>query len=380
MTSLLAILSATLFVLQVAGCVLVILRFLRTSGATAEDEHPPLTVLRPVCGADEDLARTLDSTFSAPPAQLDVVFCVASETDPAIPVVREVMARHPDTPARLLIGESRISRNPKLNNLMKGWQAARQPWIAMIDSNVLLPPDYPRQLFGRWDDKTGLVTSPPSGIEPEGLAGTLECAFLNSYQGRWQLAADELGRGFAQGKVLLWHRSLLDSAGGPAALGRNLAEDVAATHAVRAADKHVRVVSRPFAQPIGHRTLREVWDRQVRWARVRREGFPALFTLEPLTGGLVPFLCALALVGLGALSPAGIAAGVLTWYGAEWVTARVAGWPSAPRDVPIWVLRDVAIPFVWCASLASRGFVWRGNDMSPGKLSNGAQKDGEILQ
>lgn len=379
MGTFLAIFLVSLLSLQFAACALVLIRFHRLPRCTEQAAFPPLTVLRPVCGLEPDLERTLATSFSPQSGDCEVLFCVASATDPAVPVVRDLIARHPETPARLLIGDAPISDNPKLNNLAKGWEAARYGWIAMIDSNVLLPPDFKAQLFARWDGDTGLVTSPPAGVEPSGLAAALECAFLNTYQDRWQLAADATGQGFAQGKVLMWDRGLLDAAGGPVALGRNLAEDVAATRVVRSSGRRVRVVARPFAQPIGHRRLREVWDRQVRWARVRREGFPALFALEPLTGGLVPMLAALALVWLGALSPAAVGLGVLVWYGAEWLTARAAGWPSAPRDVMAWVLRDIAIPLVWAASFMSRGFVWRGNAMAPGLLhANGSRPDAEV--
>ncbi len=34
------------------------------------------------------------------------------------------MARHPEIKASLLIGDDRVSANPKLNNCVKGWRAA----------------------------------------------------------------------------------------------------------------------------------------------------------------------------------------------------------------------------------------------------------------
>ena len=39
----------------------------------------------------------------------------------------------------------------------------------------------------------------------------VEAGFLNTYQARWQLAADSAGFGFAQGKSMLWRRDLLDA-------------------------------------------------------------------------------------------------------------------------------------------------------------------------
>jgi ceramide glucosyltransferase len=35
----------------------------------------------------------------------------------------------------------------------------------------------------------------------------------------------------------------------------------------------VRLVDRPFPQPLGYRSAADVWRRQLRWARLRRASF-----------------------------------------------------------------------------------------------------------
>lgn len=82
--------------------------------------------------------------------------------------------------------------------------------------------------------------------------------FLNTYQARWQYMVDSFGRGFAQGKTMLWRRAELERAGGIEALGSEVAEDAAATKIVRSAGLKVRLVDRPLAQPLGHRSANEV--------------------------------------------------------------------------------------------------------------------------
>ena len=61
-------------------------------------------------------------------------------------------------------------------------------------------------MLAAWQPGTGLVSSPPVGSAPAGLWAELECAFLNTYQVRWQCFADSIGLGFAQGKTMLWRR------------------------------------------------------------------------------------------------------------------------------------------------------------------------------
>ncbi len=113
-----------------------------------------------------------------------------------------------------------------------------------------------------------LLAAPRLG--PTELWAELECAFLNTYQARWQCFADFIGLGFAQGKAMLWRRELLDEAGGIEALADEVAEDAAATKIVRAQRLRVRLVTAPFAQPLGCRSVFDVWRRQLRWARLRR--------------------------------------------------------------------------------------------------------------
>jgi ceramide glucosyltransferase len=275
------------------------------------------------------------------------------------------MAEHPTrAAARLLIGDDHVSPNPKLNNLVKGWNAARHPWIIIADSNVLMPPDYIQRLFACWRADTGLVASPPIGCRPDGLWAEVECAFLNTYQARWQYIVDTFGFGFAQGKTMLWRRAELEAAGGIKALGREVAEDAAATKAVRDAGLKVRLVDRAFAQPLGRRSAAEVWNRQLRWARLRRASFLLYFLPEVLCGAILPMILVAYLASAFHWPPALCVAGFATiWYGAEMALALAAGW-HVPALYPFYgLLRDLLLPALFVGALRGNDFVWRGNEM-----------------
>jgi ceramide glucosyltransferase len=281
-----------------------------------------------------------------------------------VALLRRLMAKHAHVPARLLVGNDAISGNPKLNNFAKGWTAASHEWIVVSDSNALLPRDCIQRLLARWDFRTGLVCSPPVGAHPIGIWAELECAFLNTYQARWQCFADAIGFGFAQGKTMLWRRDFLDEAGGVRALAAELAEDAAATKLVRHAGLHVRLVNAPFAQPLGERTASEVWNRQLRWSRLRRDAFKAYFALEILSGG-APALLAGGVVAAAAgwPLPAALIALATLWYGAEAVLAYAAGWYLTRRSPLLWLARDSMLPVLWTISWLGNAFVWRGHEM-----------------
>ncbi len=329
----------------------------------APADAPAVSLVRPVCGIENHIEATLASAFRLDYPRYEIVFCVALAHDPVVPTVRRLMAAHPGVPARLLIGNEKISDNPKLNNVYKGWRDTARDWIVLADSNVFMPPDYIQRLLAAWRPDTGLVCSPPVGCRPDGFWAELECAFLNTYQARFQYTADTLGLGFAQGKSMLWRRAILEPEGGIRALASELAEDAAATKVVRRAGLRVRLVDAPFEQPLGRRSAAEVWRRQVRWARLRRTSFKACFMPEILAGGLWPLLAAIFAVAQSDLPLAGVPALAAVWYGCEAALAWAAGWHLTARSPLAWALRDLLLPAIWLNGWLGSAFVWRGNQM-----------------
>ncbi len=349
---------------QITSIAIAIAR-LRRKTPPQRGEYPPVSVVRPLCGIDNYAADTLRSTFELDYPRCEILFCIADATDPVLPLVKGLIAAYPAIGARLLIGDDRVSANPKLNNVVKGWRAASHDWIIIADSNVLMPRDYIQRLFASWRADSGLVASPPIGSHPRGFWAEIECAFLNTYQARWQYIVDSFGRGFAQGKTMLWRRADLECAGGIAALGQEVAEDAAATKIVRGAGLKVRLVDRPLAQPLGRRSGSEVWNRQLRWARLRRASFFAYFLPEILSGGVLPMICAAVLArGFGWPILPVTSLFALFWYGSEMVLAAASGWYVSPLHPLYGLVRDLMLPALFVAALRGNRFVWRGNAMA----------------
>ena len=357
-----------------ASIAIAAVRLRRTAPDTlpSEPNLPPVSLVRPLCGIDNYAADTLASTFTLDYPDCEILFCVASANDPVVPLVKAMMTEHADAGAKLLIGDERVSSNPKLNNVLKGWRAASHDWIILADSNVLMPRDYIARLLASWRADTGLVASPPVGSRPDGLWAELECAFLNTYQARWQYIADTFGFGFAQGKTMLWRRADLERAGGIEALGKEVAEDAASTKIVRGAGRKVRLVDRPFTQPLGRRRAADVWHRQLRWARLRRASFFAYFLPEALSGGVPPML-ALAFIAptLGLPLALSVISFATVWYGAETLLAAIAGWHVSARYPLHCLARDFLLPVLFVGALRGDDFVWRGNEMQVERLRPG---------
>jgi len=361
-----AVLGIVIFTLQLASILAATWRCrARPRTLAVPKPAPAISIVRPLCGIEAFSEETLRSTFGLDYPDYEIIFCVQRGSDPVVPLVERIMAEHPEARARLLVGDDPISSNPKLNNCVKGWNAARHDWIILTDSNVLLPKDYIQTMLRPWDHKTGLVIAMPIGSRPQGFWAEVECAILNTFEARWMFAGEILGLGFAQGKNMLWRRDFLDNAGGIAALAAELAEDAAGSKIVAAAKLKIRFVDMPFEQPLGLRRAREVWSRQVRWARLRRVTFPGYFAPEPIAGAFVPLaLIGIAAYGFGWNPIAVVAAFAALMYGAEILLAYVAGWFVNWASPIAYIVRDLGFPAMWLTACLLDDFTWHGNSMS----------------
>ena len=154
---------------HLASLSIVLWRARKPAPQPAPADAPGVSVLRPVCGLENYLEETLASSFALGYPNYEIIFCIDAADDPALPLLHRLIKVNPTVCAQIRIGRDSVGANPKLNNLVKGWKAARYDWRIMADCNLLLPPDYIERLMERWAGKVGLVSSPPVGAQPQGI-------------------------------------------------------------------------------------------------------------------------------------------------------------------------------------------------------------------
>lgn len=351
--------SISLVGVHVGTCLMAGLRLRTGLSGRATDE--PKTVVISVAGLDDFETTTAMSALALAGPSVEILYCGYEETEPAVVALRRRLARSPMENVHILVGRSRKSRNPKLDNLEKAFDAVRTELVVFVDGNVRLPPDFAALLLDEWDDRSGAVSSPPLATSPMGFWAEVECAMLNTLFARYQVAAAVLGGGFVHGKVFMIRKSFLAARGGMRALDGEPIEDGAATRLVRAAGKTIRLTRRLFEQPLGVRRFRDVWHRNLRWAQQRRHCYPVVFILEPLITGipaLATMACASIWLGLPALPLT--AATAIAWYGSEAALARSLGWFWNVRFFVVAPARDALAIAVWLVAWFRTQYVWRG--------------------
>src|SRR5260221_10707094 len=97
---------------HLAGILIVLFRWRESNRAVPFALDRRVSILRPVCGMENNIEETLASTFTLSYPRYEILFCVASPSDPVIPLVERLMAANPAISARLLVGDDRASGNP----------------------------------------------------------------------------------------------------------------------------------------------------------------------------------------------------------------------------------------------------------------------------
>jgi len=92
-------------------------RRIRPTGRAPADP-PPVTVLKPLCGAEHALYDCLRSFCEQDHPRFQIVFGVSASDDPAIAVVRRLQREFPSRDLAIAIDSTQHGSSPKVSNLI----------------------------------------------------------------------------------------------------------------------------------------------------------------------------------------------------------------------------------------------------------------------
>ena len=322
---------------------------------------PPISILKPIKGADPGLEVCLESFFRLDYPRFELIFAVADSDDPAAAVVRALRARYPFVASQLVTTDVPLGANPKINNLAWPLALASYDCTLVSDAFVKVEPDYLRELVPRLRANVQVVSAAVRGEGGTGLGGCLEELHLNAYYLRYMLLARALGITVVFGPCMLFRRSVAEAFGGLASLDDRIAEDFVLGSLIRRHGGSIELSGRTLPYLIGPKSFRTFWQRHLRWCVIRKYNSPPGFWAEPL-GYSLPHSLLGAAVGF---SLAGSASTALQWGLATlvvWVLMDSAMmWANRSRFRPeIWLLREFLTPVLWAHGALSRHVVWKG--------------------
>jgi ceramide glucosyltransferase len=325
---------------------------------------PGISILKPLCGHDDDLEANLEHFAQLPYDDYELVLGVRSPSDTAYPVALACAARHPAR-VRVIVQRGEPGLNPKVNQLVTLAQAARHDILVVSDSNVQVRPGYLREIAAELaDERVGLVTHPVVGVGERRLGSLLDNLHLAGSVGAGMIGAKRVARkDFVVGKSMALRRRDLERLGGFEVVADVLAEDwVMGKLVPERLGKKVVMGRRAVLNISRERSVGEFLKRYQRWAVIHRQavGGP-VYTAQVL---LNPF--AVALVGC-AMNPT-----LATAYGAaafgtlkiayDLAALRVLRGERPPVQAVVAVpIKDLLLLLVWVHGLVRREIVWRNN-------------------
>jgi len=241
-----------------------------------------VSILKPVCGVDDDLEANLESFAHLRGVDYEVIVSIADPGDAARPIAERVARRHG---WKVVVGgdPSRERGNRKIARLIAAMPHARGEIIFISDSNVRVEPDDVARTVAAFDDAhTGCVSNLFTGAGAQSLGASIESLHLLSFVAPGAVTAAAAGVPCVVGKSMAIRRDVLTAIGGFEAFAGVLAEDQAIGLAVR--DAGCDVVLSPVAvrNVTMRRTLRRALDRQVRWNKIRYSFSKTMYGAELL--------------------------------------------------------------------------------------------------
>src|SRR4030088_698803 len=107
-------------------------RFFRAERSRVLPSYTPLvSVVKPLRGVDFASYENYASFCRQDYPEYEILFAVSEQTDPAVAVVRQLIADFPERQIRLLIGAEHVGVNGKVNSLALMAREARHEIIVM---------------------------------------------------------------------------------------------------------------------------------------------------------------------------------------------------------------------------------------------------------
>jgi ceramide glucosyltransferase len=340
-------------------------------GPSGSRSRPPVTVLKPLCGAEPGLHEHLRSFCQQNYPEFQLVFGVRDAGDPACAVVKRLAAEFPSVPIELVINPQLHGSNLKISNLINMLPYARHDILAMADSDAFVGADYLATVTAPLlDADVGLVTCIYRGTPTKGIWSRLGAMYINEWYVPSVLLAWLFGHeGYVSGQTVCLRRDTLDAIGGLRVLANHLADDHRLGEVVRGLG--LRIVLSPYVVDGEHHepNFDLLTRHELRWMRTIRVLRPRSFRLIFLTFSLP--LAVFGIIAAGAESSLSMTAWVL--FGITVLARLVLHFVHRLRDdrAPVsdlWLLpaRDLLICWVWCRSFFTSHVTWRGNEFDVG--------------
>ena len=321
---------------------------------------PPVTILKPLFGAEPETYECLRSFCRQDYSQYQVIFGVGDPQDPAVAVVRRLQKDFPDLDLVLAADCKEHGSNRKVNNLINMTTLARHDHLVISDSDVKVDPDYLTKLIPPLlDADVGIVTCGYRGVPRPGVWSLLGAMYINAWFMPSVRVAALMGyRSFAFGATIGIRRETLNKIGGFNSVSNQLADDYRLGELTRQLGLRTVLSEVEVDTFVEECTAADLVAHELRWRRTIRNLSPYGYVFSVVTLGL-PVTALQLLITQGAAPAAAIFSATALATTLIHFNARR---PGVSKAVLLLVpFRDLLHFGLWIWSFATRRVQW-GND------------------
>jgi ceramide glucosyltransferase len=339
--------------------------FLAQSPPVDLNFHPPISILKPLCGLDHDTYYHLASFCQQDYPQYEIIFGVQDVADPVIPIVQQIMQDFPAVTMRLVISDRIIGTNLKISNLANAQLEATHDILLIADSDIQVGPDYLINVVQPLSQPAvGVVTCMYRAIRQGGIAD-FEALGISTELAPTTLVSRQLtGMTFGIGATIVMRASVLAAIGGFKAVANYLHDDFHLGRMPANSGYPVVLSHYIVSHSLDTANLAELIQHQTRWNRGIRVSQPLGYAGQIFTFGTVASLLLL-------LTTAGSTFGwsilALTWTGrltmAWLVGVQVLQDPVVKKLFWLVPLSDLLRFSLWCYGFRGNHIKWRGRQL-----------------
>src|SRR5450631_4748405 len=329
----------------------------RSSSSSVPRDMPPVTILKPLCGAEEETYECLRSFCDQRYPKFQVVFGIADPADPAIAIAQQLQVEFPECDVQIVIDGRQHGSNRKVSNLINMFPFASHDFLVLSDSDVRVNSDYLSKVIEPLrESDVGIVTCAYRGASRRGFWSLLGSIFINEWFMPSVRVAEMIGAScFAFGATIAIRRDVLNRVGGLAAIADQLADDYRLGELTRRLGLRTVLSTVVVEVAVAERSFSDLVGHELRWLRTIR-------AIKPLAYGFcfITFTIPVALVGAllarGTPAISMLAATVLA-RGLLHVKTRQGSMPFVQSI--IFPFRDILSLGLWGWSFRTRHVNWR---------------------
>jgi ceramide glucosyltransferase len=337
---------------------------------------PPLTLLKPLHGADPGLESYLESFFTQDYQDYEILFCARETNDAGLATARRVAARHPNIPVKFLsTGGQPDYINDKVISMEKMETEAAHEILVISDSDVRVTPDYLRAVALPFaDSRVGAMCCLYRGVAAEGgLWARLEAVGMSVEMSSGVLAARAMeGMQFTLGPTMAFRRQTIRCMGGFRVTADYCADDFVLGSETHKLGQTVILSHHAIDHMVLHSNFAGSLKHQVRWMKSTRFSRPKGHFGTSLTFSL-PFGL-LGLAGAAWLGHPCWGLALLAFSIATRLALSIAVGRLVVRDsswfglLVLYPIRDLMGFGFWAASYLGRRILWRNRvyELLPG--------------